>query len=143
VTVYIPADLQRKIRIRFSNRCAYCQTPEDLTVAIFEFEHILPRSTLGKTEFKNLCLSCPTCNRYKARCTVAWDAITQQEVALFHPHQDDWTDHFAWSDDSTEIVGLTPAGRATIAALRMNRTQMIRVRRMWRALGEHPPHVGQ
>ena len=62
MTVYIPADLQRKVRTRFSNRCAYCQTPEDLSVAIFEFEHITPRSTGGKTEFENLCLSCPTWN---------------------------------------------------------------------------------
>ncbi len=67
MTVCIPADLQQKIRTRFSNRCAYCQTREDLSVAIFEFEQILPRSTGGKTEFKSLCLSCPTCNRYKAQ----------------------------------------------------------------------------
>jgi hypothetical protein len=31
----------------------------------------------------------------------------------------------AWSDDATVIIGLTPVGRATIGALRMNRSQMI------------------
>jgi len=139
VTVYIPADLQRKVRTRFWNRCAYCQTPEDLSVAIFEFEHITPRSTGGKTEFENLCLSCPTCNRYKADRTTAPDPVTHQEVMLFHPHQNDWAEHFAWSDDATAITGLTSTGRATIAALRMNRTQMVRVRRLWHAMGEHPP----
>jgi hypothetical protein len=111
-----------------------------LSVAIFEFEHIIPRSTGGRTEFENLCLSCPTCNRYKANCTASLDPITQQDVALFHPHRNDWADHFAWNDDATAIIGLTPAGRATIEALRMNRTQMIRLRRMWHAMGEHPPH---
>jgi HNH endonuclease len=141
VSVYIPAELQQKIRVRFSNRCAYCQTPENLSVVIFEFEHIIPRSTGGKTDFENLCLSCPTCNRYKADCIAALDPITQQDVALFHPQQNNWADHFAWSHDATVIIGLTPAGRATIGALRMNRTQMIRVRRMWHAMGEHPPHA--
>ena len=140
MTVYISADIQRKIRSRFSNRCAYCQTSEDLSVAILEIEHIIPRSKGGGTDFANICLSCPTCNRYKADHTVAFDPITQQDVALFHPHQDNWADHFAWSHDATVIIGLTPAGRATIEALRMNRTQMIRVRRMWYAMGEHPPH---
>ncbi len=140
MSAYIPADLQQKVRFRFANQCAYCRTPEDLTVAIFEFEHIIPRSTGGKTEYENLCLSCPTCNRYKADCTASQDPITRQAVPLFHPHQNNWADHFAWSDDRTELIGLTPVGRATIAALRMNRTQMIRVRRMWVAMGEHPRH---
>jgi HNH endonuclease len=140
VSVYIPADLQQKIRFRFSNRCAYCQTREDLSVAIFEYEHIIPRSAGGGTEFENLCLSCPTCNRYKANSTESLDPITQRDVALFHPHQNNWADHFAWSEDATAIIGVTPMGRATIAALRMNRTQMVRVRRLWHAMGEHPPH---
>jgi hypothetical protein len=58
---------------------------------------------------------------------------------LFHPHQDTWTDHFRWKEGATEIIGLTAAGRATIAALSMNRPQLIRVRRMWVAMAEHPP----
>ena len=33
MTVYIPADLQRKIRMRFSSRCATCQTPYESTIA--------------------------------------------------------------------------------------------------------------
>jgi hypothetical protein len=141
VSVYISADLQQKIRLRFSDRCAYCQTPEDLSVAIFEFEHILPRSAGGTTEFENLCLSCPTCNRFKADHIKAHDPITRQDFALFHLHQDSWPDHFVWSSDATAIIGLTPTGRATIEALRMNRTQMTRLRRMWHAMGEHPHHA--
>ncbi|MEL6778294.1 MAG: HNH endonuclease, partial [Cyanobacteria bacterium J06597_16] len=31
--------------------------------------------------------------------------------------------------------------RATCAALRMNRPQLVRVRRMWVILGEHPPQI--
>jgi hypothetical protein len=110
-----------------------------LSVAIFEFEHIVPRSAAGETVYGNLCFSCPTCNRFKADRTTAADPVTQQDVPLFHPQRDHWGDHFAWNEDATAINGLTPTGRATIAALRMNRAQLIRVRRMWVAMREHPP----
>ena len=140
MSLYLPADLRRRVRDRFANCCAYCRTAEDLTVAIFEFEHIVPRSTGGETVFVNLCLACPTCNRYKADRTVATDPETQQEVALFHPHRDVWIDHFSWNHDATRINALSLTGRATIAALRMNRPQLIRVRRMWVSMSEHPPN---
>ncbi len=82
---------------------------------------------------------CEPCNLYKASRQTAVDGITQQEVPLFHPQQQLWKEHFAWSEDGTEIIGLTPVGRATISALKMNRSQLTRVRRMWVKMGEHPP----
>lgn len=139
MTVYIPVDLQRRVRACFANCCAYCRTAEELTCTTFEFEHIVSRSAGGETAFDNLCWSCPMCNRFKAAQSAARDPATQVEVPLFHPHRDPWPDHFAWDEDGTEIVGLTPIGRATIVALKMNRPQMARVRRMWVAMGEHPP----
>ena len=139
MSAYISVELQRQIRSHFADRCAYCQTAEIHTVAIFEFEHIIPRSADGQTAFENLCLACPTCNRYKANRQTAIDPVNQETVTLFHPQLQMWGDHFVWSEDGAEIVGLTPTGRATIAALRMNRPQLIRVRRMWIKMGEHPP----
>ncbi len=166
MSVYIPVELQRKIRTHFSYRCAYCQTAEALTVAIFEIEvssqyfggtrsepvedrwfrqaqptlpqfiekvqieHSIPRSAQGQTVFENLCLACPTCNRYKANRQEALDPVSNEMVPLFHPHLQNWTDHFAWSQMNTEIVGLSPIGRATISALKVNRPQIIRVRQM-------------
>jgi len=141
VSVYIPVDLRRQIRDYFGNCCAYCKTAESLTVAIFEVEHIVPQSAGGATVFDNLCLACPTCNRYKASRRLVEDPVTEQMVPLFHPQQQAWEDHFSWADNATEIVGRTPTGRATIAALRMNRPQLIRVRRMWVTMDEHPPEV--
>ena len=141
MSVHVSVDLRRQVRERFANRCAYCHTAEDLTVAIFELEHIVPRSAGGETVFQNLCLACPTCNRYKSDLTLARDPTTETEIRLFHPQQDQWLDHFSWNDDATLILGLTPVGRATIEALKMNRPQMIRVRRMWVAMNEHPPDV--
>jgi hypothetical protein len=140
--IYIPVELQRRVREHFMNCCAYCGTAEELTVAIFEFEHIVPRSVGGETVFANLCLSCPTCNRFKSDLTFAQDPVTQADVALFHPQEQRWSDHFSWNKDGTEIIGLTAVGRATIAALKMNRPQIVRVRRMWVTMKEHPPRVG-
>ncbi|MFC1975775.1 HNH endonuclease [Chloroflexota bacterium] len=139
MSVYIPVELQRKVRTHFSDRCTYCQTAEALTVAIFEIEHIIPRSAQGQTIFENLCLACPTCNRYKANRQEALDPISNEMVPLFHPHLQSWIDHFAWNETATEIAGLSPIGRGTISALRMNRPQMIRVRRMWAKMGLHTP----
>jgi len=141
MSVYISVELERRVRERFGNCCAYCRTAEDLTVAIFEIEHIVPRSAGGETELENLGLSCPTCNRYKSDLMLAHDPVTQADVPLFHPHQHRWLEHFSWTEDATQIVGMTPIGRATIGALKMNRPQIIRVRRMWVAMGEHPPDL--
>jgi hypothetical protein len=139
VSAYVPSELRRQVRARYLDHCAYCRTAENLTVATFEIEHIIPLAAGGTTILENLCLSCPTCNRCKANRTEAIDAVINSPVSLFHPHRDAWSDHFAWNNQGTEIVGLSPTGRATITALRMNRPQLVRLRRMWVALNEHPP----
>ena len=136
---HVSASLRRQVRRWFANRCAYCQTAEDLTVTVFEVEHILPRSAGGESVLANLCLACPACNRYKGDRTWAIDPQTGESVPLFHPQSQGWSDHFGWNDDKSEIVAQTDVGRATVAALRMNRPQVVRVRRMWVSLGLHPP----
>ena len=104
----------------------------------FEVEHILPLSLGGLTEFENLCLACPTCNRHKSNRVVG---ITDEalESRLFHPQRDRWLDHFDWSVNGTLIVGLTNVGAATINLLRMNRLQIVGVRYLWIIVGKHPP----
>jgi HNH endonuclease len=141
MSAYIPVELQRQIHSRFADCCAYCLTAEALTATSFEFEHILPRSAGGETVLENLCLSCPNCNRYKSDRLEIIDPITEQKVALFNPQCQAWTEHFVWNEDASEIIGLTDIGRATITALKMNRTQLVRVRKMWVKLGEHPPKL--
>ncbi|MGB8698840.1 MAG: HNH endonuclease signature motif containing protein [Thermosynechococcaceae cyanobacterium] len=140
MSAYVSVELQRRIRTYFANCCAYCRTAESLTVTTFEFEHIMPRAVGGATTFENLCLSCPSCNRYKAVRQSGLDTVTQQEVALFHPQLQLWTEHFAWDEDGTQMVGITPVGRVTIVVLKMNRPQLVRVRKMWVKMGEHPPN---
>ncbi|MBN4003758.1 HNH endonuclease signature motif containing protein [Nostoc sp. LPT] len=141
MSVYIPVELKKEIRNHFADCCAYCRTAEALTLTTFEFEHIIPLSAGGETIFENLCLACPSCNRYKATRKTAIDPNTQDEVKLFNPQQQLWTYHFAWSEDDTEILGITSVGRSTILALKMNRLQLISVQKMWVKMGEHPPKI--
>jgi hypothetical protein len=141
MSAYIPAALKRSVRDHFGQCCAYCRTGERLTATHFEIEHIQPRAAGGETTFENLCLSCPMCNRFKSDSSLAIDPVTNASVPLFHPQLQHWAEHFAWSKDGTEITGLSPNGRATVAALRMNRSAMIRVRQMWVLLAEHPPRL--
>lgn len=96
MSVYIPVELQRQIRSRFINCCAYCRTAEVLIATTFEIEHIVPRSAGGQTVFENLCLACPSCNRYKANRQKALDPLSGEEVLLFHPQAQSWNEHFAW-----------------------------------------------
>jgi hypothetical protein len=131
----IPARLRCQIIEASRGRCAYCHSPQIWLGVEFEVDHILPRAAGGKTTAANLCLSCPTCNRYKAARSTALDPVTRQNAPLFHPNQDRWSDHFAWRDDGTRLQGLTPTGRATIDALQINRAAMITLRRYWRATG--------
>jgi hypothetical protein len=60
---------------------------------------------------------------------------------LFHPREQHWEDHFVWNDDATEVIGLTPTGRATITALHINRPAIILLRHYWGILNLHPPEI--
>ncbi len=139
MSVYIPVELRRRIRAHFLQRCAYCLSNEALTVVTFEVEHIQPLSLGGQTEFENLCLACPACNRHKANRV---NGLTDEgtETRLFHPQRDSWLAHFDWSVNGTVIVGLTEIGVATVNLLRMNRPQLTEVRSLWVIIGKHPPN---
>ena len=63
---YVPIALRKRVHSHFLESCGYCKTQEYLTVVTFEVEHIVPRSLGGATEFDNLCLACPSCNRFKS-----------------------------------------------------------------------------
>lgn len=131
----IPPALRQAVMTAAQGRCAYCLSPEQMMGVTFEVDHVIPRSAGGRSQFDNLCLSCPTCNRHKASRLSGRDPLSGRMVRLFHPHQDTWSYHFAWSADGTHIIGQTPTGRATVEALRFNRTAMLLLRRYWRATG--------
>ncbi|NEQ83119.1 MAG: HNH endonuclease, partial [Moorea sp. SIO2I5] len=128
MSVYIRIELQRQIRNRFGECCAYCRTAEFLTAMTFEFEHIRPLKAGGETVFENLCFACPSCNRHKGDRQTAIDLESGEVVGLFNPQEQVWTEHFAWSESGTEMRGLTAVGRATISALQINRPALVRAR---------------
>jgi hypothetical protein len=69
----------------------------------------------------------------------ALDPLSGELAALFNPRQQHWNEHFRWGEDGTEIIGLTPIGRATVAALRMNNLEIVAARRLWVSVGWWPP----
>jgi hypothetical protein len=120
-------------------RCAYCQSPERLLGIPLEVDHITPEAAGGQTELDNLCLCCRSCNGYKWNRTQARDPQTNRRVRLFHPRQQRWAAHFAWSETGTRIIRLTATGRATVEALHMNNNLITSLRQLWIMLRLHPP----
>ncbi|AGY57439.1 HNH endonuclease [Gloeobacter kilaueensis] len=103
-------------------------------------EHIVPVSKGGPDDLGNLCLSCSWCNLSKAAKIDEKDPQTENTERLFHPVEQVWSEHFEWKlEDKATIVGRTPTGRATVAALKMNRTEALTVRRNWLEAGWYPP----
>jgi len=136
----IPAEVERHVREAARNRCGYCLSPQHLVMARLEIEHIIPISKGGSNDESNLWLSCPICNRYKGDKTTAIDPETGKEVPLFNPRTQVWSEHFRWSEDGLRIVGLTPVGRATVAALHLSDDpDALTVRSYWVLAGWHPP----
>jgi hypothetical protein len=95
---------------------------------VHEIDHIIPPVKGGTEEEINLCLACRECNLYKAQNILAIDPLTGEQVALFHPWEQPWNDHFCWEESLTRIAGITPIGRATIALLNMNSVNKVTVR---------------
>lgn len=118
--------------------CEYCRYPQEFNSGRFAVDHILPRVRGGTDDLTNLALSCRSCNERKQDATDAPDPATEQIVPLFHPRQDIWAEHFAWSNDFRLMVGLTATGRATIARLQTNHSGVVRQREVLFQLGLHP-----
>lgn len=130
---------RRIIEQRAGGRCEYCRSPVDHSPDPFSVEHIHPRARRGSNALDNLAFSCQGCNLAKSVKIEAIAPESGETVRLFHPRQHQWTDHFAWSEDQTQVVGLTAIARASIIALRLNRIGVVNLRRALRLAGKHPP----
>jgi 5-methylcytosine-specific restriction endonuclease McrA len=115
VSQVIPSELRSRVVELDRSRCAYCMTSMRVVGPLLEIDHIVPRAKGGATEEANL------------------------SVRLYHPRQDSWAAHFAWTEHGTTVRGTTPSGRATVAALQMNHQDIVAARRLWVAVGWHPP----
>jgi hypothetical protein len=136
---YIPKALRRKVAAQARHRCGYCLTNQRISGAQMHIEHITPLSRGGDSDETNLWLACAWCNSYKGDKTHAPDPVTGKDASLLNPRTQRWSDHFCWSDDGIQIIGLTPTCRATVAALRLNNEFILPARRHWVRAGWHPP----
>ena len=136
---YLSVDTQRVVIERAHSRCEYCQSQADYATETFAVEHIQPISQGGGNDLNNLALSCSGCNGRKYNKTEAPDPTDGAMAPLFNPREQQWQEHFCWGSDYTQVVGLTPTGRATLEALQMNRPALINIRQLLYAIGKHPP----
>jgi len=93
----------------------------------------------GTDDLSNLAWSCLFCNNIKLVSISALDPATGQTFPLFHPRQNIWEEHIEWNEDTTQMIGKTNIGRATIVRLQLNRIGLVNYRRVLAAAGEHPP----
>jgi len=133
----VPAGLADEVRQRARGRCEYCGLSQLGQEAVFHIDHIVPQATGGPTLSKNLALACVSCSLRKGARRSAPDPETGIEKPLFHPREQLWADHFRW--DGEQVVPVTATGRATVAALAMNRPVILAIRQEESARGRHPP----
>ncbi len=137
---YLPSATRAMVIKRARGRCEYCRIPISHCPDPFEVEHIVPLAGSGTSETPNLAWACRGCNGSKSAKIDVFDPQTGEISRLFHPRQDLWSEHFHWTKDEREVVGLTSVGRATVAALDMNRQGLQNLRFVLRAFDLHPPH---
>jgi hypothetical protein len=134
---HVPSSLQRRVRLRASDRCEYCRIAQASQEATFHVDHVVPRAVGGVTSLENLALACVSCSLRKGARTTAVDPDTGDATQLFHPRLHAWSDHFA-PDASGEILGLTAIGRGTVVSLSMNRVLAVAIRREERSRDRWP-----
>ena len=139
MSVYLSIELRRLLEEADDGQCVYCQTRIDNTGQALTSDPIIPVVNGGGTNFLNLCRACRHCNESKGEQTYAIDPLTGETIALYHPRQQSWNDHFAWDQTGTRLLGRTATGRATIIALDMNNALILFARRRWVNAGWHPP----
>lgn len=141
MAAYVSDELRARVDAADQRICRYCLTAEANSGVRLTHDHITPASKGGATTFENVCLACSACNEFKADATHAVDPVTAELVPLFHPRTQAWSEHFAWSADTTRVDGVTPTGRATVLALRMNQPLIVTARGRWARVGWHPPRA--
>ena len=131
--------MKKFVRERAKGLCEYCCSPADFSPDPFSVEHIIPKTKGGSNNADNLAFACQGCNGRKYNHVEAKDPFSDHYVPLYHPRQDNWQDHFTWNESATHLVALSPTGRATIERLKLNRREVVNLRKLLVLMGEHPP----
>jgi hypothetical protein len=119
---------RKSVADRACHRCEYCRLPEFADpLHAFHLEHVVPKQHGGSDHADNLAWSCSRCNRRKGTNLTTIDPVTGSIVAVFHPRQELWNQHFSLHD--ARIYGISPTGRATVRLLDMNALHRLQLRR--------------
>jgi hypothetical protein len=130
----IPLRVRELVRQRAERRCEYCHFhEEDLPLWPFHLDHVIAEQHSGNDDPSNLAWACQRCNLCKGTNLSAVDPDSSAIVRLFNPRTDKWEEHFTLSGNY--IMGVTPAGRATVWLLQMNSPERGELRAELIALG--------
>lgn len=132
------ARTRKLVRERAGDRCEYCHLPANADEWPFHVDHIIATVHGGTDDPHNLCWSCTQCNLHKGSNFASLDPATSAATNLFNPRTDIWHDHFELQSDG-RILGLTPAGRATVRLLDMNGSPQLDLRGELFENGGFPP----
>lgn len=135
----ISPSLKALVKKRARGCCEYCWAQAEFSPDSFVIEHINPLSKGGSSKENNLAYSCQGCNNHKYNHTHAKDLVTGELTRFYNPRQDLWTDHFLWNEDFSEMIGISPTGRVTIACLDLNRAGVKNLRMALYLISLHPP----
>lgn len=120
----VPKRLKEQVAKRANFRCEYCRCSDLAATQAHSADHVDPFSLGGETDFSNLAYVCQGCNGRKYNKQFVTDPISQRQVSIFNPRQNQWQDHFRWSNDKLKIIGITAIGRATVDTLALNRPRL-------------------
>lgn len=101
---------RENIWFRDMGRCAYC--PKHLTLSELTFDHVVPRSKGGGTDWDNIVCACEDCNRRKAAKSVKDSGLTlrfeprrpttfelakcAKAMGRYAPPLEQWNDYLYW-----------------------------------------------
>ena len=135
---HVSKALRRLIRERGAYRCAYCLTTEAITGMEMEVDHITPEVLGGRTD-EDICV----CLARHATSTMATERRVPMPTQVSRCRSSTRGINagviISRGADGIYIEGLTPAGRATISVLRLNRELLVLARQRWVSGGWHPP----
>lgn len=104
-TVTSYGDHKADLKIDFSSRCGYCNSPDSWKIAYYEVDHFIPYkrnkvvflTIKSKTDYSNLVYSCRSCNNAKRNKwpTNDQNISNQNNEGFIDPCDDDYLNHFS------------------------------------------------
>ena len=90
-------------------------------------------------EKKNLALACVSCSLRKGARRWVLDPANGAQAELFNPRLHSWSDHF--QVQNFQVNGKSPTGRASVAALKLNRPIAVSIRMEETARNRFPKSI--